>query len=69
MTPWLRAVVRGVEPDLRPGATARASNTPAPADAQLPLHHPELFAAGWSVLIALVIAPLALRAFSRRTSE
>jgi ABC-2 type transport system permease protein len=42
---------------------------PAPADAALPLHYPVLFAIGWSVLIAAVTAPLAVRAFNRRTSD
>ncbi|SIR60713.1 ABC transporter permease [Williamsia sterculiae] len=41
----------------------------APAGAQFPLHHPELFTAGWSVLLTLVFAPFALRAYRRRTTD
>ena len=50
-------------------ARALGQHAAGPPDAALPLHHPVLFAAGWSVLIAVAIAPLALRAFNRRTSE
>lgn len=42
---------------------------PASTDAALPLHHPELFTIGWSVVITAVFAPLALRAFARRSRD
>ncbi len=42
---------------------------PAPAEAQLPLHHPVLATILWSVAITAVIAPFALRAYARRTSD
>jgi len=71
MTPWLRAIAEWnpISALVQALRELWGNTPPAPADAQLPLHYPELFAAGWSVLIALVIAPLALRAFNRRTSE
>ncbi len=45
-------------------------NGPAAAsDAAFPLHHPELFAIGWSFLITAVFGPLALAAFRRRSRD
>jgi ABC transporter DrrB family efflux protein len=41
----------------------------APPGAQWPLHHPVPVTIGWSILIALVIAPLAIRAFQKRTES
>lgn len=34
-----------------------------------PLQHPVLISAGWSILISLIFAPLALRAFAERTRD
>ena len=34
-----------------------------------PLQHPVLVSIGWSVLISIVVAPLALRAYNRRTTN
>ena len=42
---------------------------PAPASAALPLHHPVLTTVIWCAAITLVTAPLALRAFNRRTQQ
>ena len=42
---------------------------PAPADAQLPLHHPVLATVVWSLAITAVVAPFALRAYAKRTSD
>ena len=42
---------------------------PALEDAAFPLHHPELFTIGWSLLITAVFAPLALAAFRRRSRD
>lgn len=39
------------------------------ADAPWPMHHPELATALWSLAITAVVAPLALRAFNRRTTD
>jgi ABC transporter DrrB family efflux protein len=41
---------------------------PAPASAQLPLHHPVLATILWSLALTAVFAPFALRAYARRTS-
>jgi ABC transporter DrrB family efflux protein len=41
----------------------------APPDAQLPLHHPVLATILWSLAMTAVIAPFALRAYARRTSD
>ena len=40
---------------------------PAPASAAWPLHHPVLTTFIWVVVLTAIIAPLALRAFKRRT--
>ena len=40
---------------------------PAPASAQLPLHHPVLATILWSLALTAVFAPFALRAYARRT--
>jgi ABC transporter DrrB family efflux protein len=71
MTPWLRTVAEwNPISSLVQAMRELWGNAPAaPADAALPLRHPELFAAGWSILIAVLVAPLAVRAFNRRTSE
>jgi hypothetical protein len=42
---------------------------PAPASAQLPLHHPVLATIVWSVVLTLVFAPVALRAYARCTAD
>lgn len=40
---------------------------PAPESAQLPLHHPVLATIVWSLVLTVVFAPFALRAYARRT--
>ncbi|MFZ0833005.1 MAG: ABC transporter permease [Mycobacterium sp.] len=42
---------------------------PAPASAQLPLHHPVLATILWALLLTAVFAPVALRAYARRTAD
>jgi ABC-2 type transport system permease protein len=42
---------------------------PAPAEAGWPLHHPALATFLWTIAITAVVAPLALRAFARRTRD
>ena len=44
------------------------NDTPLHPEAALPLQHPVLFTLGWIVAITLVVAPLAIRTFNRRTS-
>ncbi len=41
----------------------------APADAAFPLHHPIAFTIVWALLITAVMAPLAIRAFRRRSKD
>jgi hypothetical protein len=36
-------------------------------DAQLPLHHPVITTLIWTIGLTLLIAPLAIRAFNKRT--
>lgn len=43
--------------------------SPVRVDAPWSLHKPELATIIWSVAITLVIAPLALRAFNKRTTD
>ena len=42
---------------------------PAPVDAALPLQHPVLTTIIWSVGLSAILAPLAVRAFVRRTTD
>jgi ABC transporter DrrB family efflux protein len=42
---------------------------PAPAGAQLPLHHPVLSTVVWSLILTAVFAPVALHAYTRRTAD
>jgi ABC transporter DrrB family efflux protein len=43
------------------------NDLPVPADAQLPLHHPVITTLIWTIGLTLVMAPLAIRAFQKRT--
>ena len=43
------------------------NDLPVPADAALPLHHPIITTLIWTVGLTLIVAPLAIRAFARRT--
>src|SRR5690606_32643214 len=45
------------------------NTAPVGSDAALPLQHPVLSTVIWTVALTLVLAPLALRAFRRRTRE
>ena len=42
---------------------------PAPASAQLPLHHPVLATILWLLALTAIFAPFALRAYARRTAD
>ena len=42
---------------------------PTPPSAAWPLQHPVLVTIGWSLLLAAVFAPLAMRAYRRRTTD
>ena len=45
------------------------NTAPVGSDAALPLQHPVLSTVIWTVALTLVLAPLALRAFRRRTRD
>jgi ABC transporter DrrB family efflux protein len=45
------------------------NDLPAPSDAAFPLQHPVLSTLVWTFVIVAVMAPLALRAFKRRTQD
>ena len=45
------------------------NDLPVAADAQLPLHHPVVTTLIWTIGLTLVVAPLAIRAFNRRTQQ
>lgn len=71
MTPWLRTVAEWnpISALVQAMRELWGNAPPAPPDAALPLQYPIAFALGWAVLISLATAPLALRAFNRRTSQ
>jgi ABC transporter DrrB family efflux protein len=71
MVPWLRTIaewnpVSGLVQAVR----QLWGNAPAaPPDAALPLQHPVLATLVWTIGLTAVLAPLALRAFNRRTRQ
>jgi ABC transporter DrrB family efflux protein len=71
MPGWLRTVAEWNPVSALVQATRELwGNGPvAGSDAALPLQHPVVFTIGWAVLITAVIAPLALRAFRRRSMD
>lgn len=42
---------------------------PPPPEAALPLHHPALATVIWAIALTLVLAPLSIRAFNKRTTD
>jgi len=71
MTPWLRTIAEWnpISSLVQSMRELWGNVPPAPADAALPLQHPVLTTVIWSVLITAVVAPLAVRAFIRRTTD
>jgi ABC-2 type transport system permease protein len=71
MVPWLRTVAEWnpISSLVQAMRELWGNVPPAPADAALPLQHPVLTTVIWSVLITGVVAPLAVRAFVRRTTD
>lgn len=71
MTPWLRTVAEwNPISSLVQAMRELWGNAPAaPADAAWPLQHPILVTVVWSVGLAIVFAPLAIRAFIQRTED
>jgi ABC-type multidrug transport system permease subunit len=70
MEPWLRAVAEwNPISSLVQAVRELWGNSPAaPESAHFPLQHPVLSTLIWVVIITAVMAPLALRAFKKRTS-
>ncbi len=71
MLPWLRTIaewnpISALVQSLR---ELWGNTPPAPADASWPLHHPVLMTVVWSIGLTLMLMPLALRAFQRRTQD
>ncbi len=71
MTPWLRTIAEwNPISSLVQALRQLWGNAPAaPPDAAWPLTHPVLVTIVWSVGLSLVLAPLALRAFGKRTEN
>jgi ABC transporter DrrB family efflux protein len=71
MVPWLRTVAEWnpISALVQSMRELWGNVPPAPADAALPLQYPVVTTLIWSFLITAVIAPLAVRAFIRRTTD
>jgi ABC transporter DrrB family efflux protein len=71
MVPWLRTIAEWnpISSLVQAMRELWGNVPPAPADAALPLQHPVVTSIIWSVLITAVVAPLAVRAFVRRTTD
>jgi ABC transporter DrrB family efflux protein len=71
MVPWLRTIaewnpVSGLVQAVR---ELWGNGPPAPADAALPLQYPVQATVIWTIGLTAVLAPLALRAFHKRTQQ
>jgi ABC transporter DrrB family efflux protein len=71
MTHWLRVIAEWNPVSSLAQAMRElwGNGPPAPPSAQLPLHHPVLSTVIWSLVLTAVFAPVALRAYSRRTAD
>ena len=71
MPPWLRTLAEWnpISSLVQAMRELWGNVPPAPADAALPLQHPIVTTVIWSVVITAVVAPLAVRAFLRRTTD
>jgi ABC transporter DrrB family efflux protein len=71
MVPWLRTIAEWnpISSLVQAVRQLWGNTDPVAADAALPLQHPVLTTVIWSVGITTVMAPLALRAFNRRTQQ
>ncbi|GAA2737061.1 ABC transporter permease [Pedococcus aerophilus] len=71
MTPWLRTIAEWnpISSLVQAVRELWGNVGPAPSDAALPLQHPVLTTVIWCVGITAVMAPLAIRAFNRRTQQ
>ncbi|WP_374970926.1 ABC transporter permease [Terrabacter sp. BE26] len=71
MTPWLRSVAEWnpISALVQAMRELWGNVPPAPPTAAWPLQHAVLVSVGWSLLITAVVAPLAIRAYARRTAD
>jgi ABC transporter DrrB family efflux protein len=71
MVPWLRTIAEWnpISSLVQAVRQLWGNTPPAPADAALPLQHPVLTTILWTLGITAVMAPLAVRAFNRRTQQ
>lgn len=71
MLPWLRTIAEWnpISSLVQAMRELWGNVPPASADAALPLQHPVLTTVIWAVVITAVVAPLAVRAFIRRTTD
>jgi ABC-2 type transport system permease protein len=68
---WLRTIAEWnpISSLVRAMRESWGNTTPLAPDAALPLHHPVLSTVLWSLALTLVLAPLSIRAFNRRTTD
>jgi ABC transporter DrrB family efflux protein len=71
MVPWLRTIAEWNPISALVQAVRQlwGNAAPAPPDAALPLQYPIVTTVIWCIAITAVMAPLALRAFTRRTQQ
>jgi ABC-type multidrug transport system permease subunit len=71
MGTWLRAVAEWnpISSLVQAVRQLWGNTAPAPESAHLPLHHPILSTVIWTVGLTVLVAPLAIRAFQRRTHD
>ncbi|WP_427383775.1 ABC transporter permease [Janibacter sp. G56] len=69
MPHWLRVIAEWnpISALTQAMRTLWGNGAPADLDAQWPMHHPVLASAVWSIAIAAIMAPIAIRAFQKRT--
>lgn len=68
---WLRTIAEWnpISSLVRAMRELWGNTAPLAPDAALPLHHPILSTVLWSIGLTLVLAPLSIRAFNRRTTD
>ncbi len=71
MTHWLRVIAEWnpISALVQAVRELWGNADPVPSDAQLPLHHPVLATLVWTVALTLILAPLSIRTFQRRTEK
>jgi ABC-2 type transport system permease protein len=71
MVPWLRTIAEWnpISALVQAVRELWGNALPAPPDAALPLQYPIVTTVIWCIAITAVMAPLALRAFTRRTQQ